>query len=79
MMQPKYSRKNSKLVKLAVAAGITLFGSLHCALTVFGDTPDQARSNGIKLSAEFITSGKGFRFSRASLASPFVFQSYAAE
>ncbi|HHZ5910356.1 TPA: conjugal transfer protein [Escherichia coli] len=62
--------------KEAVAAGITLFGSLHCALTVFGDTPDQARSNGIKLSAEFITSGKGFRFSRASLASPFVFFSH---
>ncbi|EOQ5944134.1 conjugal transfer protein, partial [Escherichia coli] len=62
--------------KEAVAAGITLFGSLHCALTVFGDAPDQARSNGIKLSAEFITSGKGFRFSRASLASPFVFFSH---
>lgn len=60
----------------AVASGITLFGSLHCALTVFGETPDLARSNGIKLSSEFITSGKGFRFSRASSASPFVFFSH---
>lgn len=60
----------------AVASGITLFGSLHCALTVFGDTPDQARTNGIKLSSEFITAGKGFRFSRASSSSSFVFFSH---
>ncbi|HCN6866905.1 TPA: conjugal transfer protein, partial [Escherichia coli] len=72
----KIQQEELEAGKEAVAAGITLFGSLHCALTVFGDTPDQARSNGIKLSAEFITSGKGFRFSRASLASPFVFFSH---
>ncbi|EGH9360839.1 conjugal transfer protein [Salmonella enterica] len=60
----------------AVVSGDTVFGSYHCALTVYGSTPDNARANGKKVSAEFITSGQGFRFARVAAAAPFVFFSH---
>lgn len=59
-----------------VTSGTNLFGSYHCVLTVFGDTAEAARKNGIKVSSEFITTGKGFRFSRATSAAPYVFFSH---
>jgi len=60
----------------SVVSGQTVFGSYHCALTVYGSTPENARTNGKKVSTEFITSGKGFRFTRSAAASPFVFFSH---
>lgn len=62
--------------KDVVTSGITLFGSYHCVLTVYGSTPEDARKNGIKVASEFITTGKGFRFSRVTGAAPFVFFSH---
>lgn len=60
-----------------VTSGITLFGSYHCVLTVFGDSsPEEARKNGIKVSSEFITAGKGFRFTRAASYGAEVFFSH---
>ncbi|TRJ05172.1 conjugal transfer protein, partial [Salmonella enterica subsp. enterica serovar Derby] len=59
-----------------VTSGTNLFGSYHCVLTVFGDTAEAARKNGIKVSSEFITTGKVFRFSRATSAAPYVFFSH---
>ncbi|MGL4928265.1 MAG: conjugal transfer protein [Plesiomonas shigelloides] len=56
------------LGKEVVTSGITLFGSYHCALTVFGRTADEARKNGIKVSSEFVSAGKGFRFTRTNSA-----------
>lgn len=65
------------LGKDVVTSGVTLFGSYHCVLTVFGDNnPDEARKNGIKVASEFITAGKGFRFTRAASAAPYVFFSH---
>ncbi|EMW8476366.1 conjugal transfer protein [Salmonella enterica] len=65
------------LGKDVVTSGITLFGSYHCVLTIFGDNnPDEARKNGIKVASEFITAGKGFRFTRAASAAPYVFFSH---
>lgn len=40
------------LGKEVVTSGITLFGSYHCVLTVFGRTADEARKNGIKVSSK---------------------------
>ncbi|MGL5290035.1 MAG: hypothetical protein ACRC9N_11245 [Aeromonas sp.] len=62
--------------KEVVTSGITLFGSYHCALTVFGDSAEAARKNGIKLSSEFISAGKGFRFVRTNSAAPHCFFSH---
>lgn len=62
--------------KDVVTSGVTLFGSYHCALTVFGETPDVARKNGINVASEFITTGKGFRLSRVTSAAPYVFFSH---
>lgn len=56
------------LGKEVVTSGITLFGSYHCVLTVFGRTADEARKNGIKVSSEFVSAGKGFRFIRTNSA-----------
>ncbi|EPN9163243.1 conjugal transfer protein [Escherichia coli] len=65
------------LGKDVVTSGVTLFGSYHCVLTIFGDNnPDEARKNGIKVASEFITAGKGFRFTRAASAAPYVFFSH---
>lgn len=60
----------------SVVSGQTVFGSYHCALTVYGPTPETARMNGKKVSAEFITSGKGFRFARIAAAAPYVYFSH---
>lgn len=59
-----------------VTSGVTLFGSYHCVLTVYGKTPDEARKNGIKVSSEFITTGMGFRFTRVTGAAPYAFFSH---
>lgn len=66
-----------ELGKEVVTSGEGLFGSYHCVMTIFGDTPEDARRNGVKVSGEFITTGKGFRFIRATGgASPEVFFSH---
>lgn len=65
-----------ELGKEVVTSGITLFGSYHCVMTVWGDTPENARKAGIKVSSEFVTSGKGFRFIRAASPAPFAFFSH---
>lgn len=66
-----------ELGKEVVTSGDTLFGSYHCVLSVFGDTPDEARKNGMKVAGEFVTTGKGFRFIRATGgASCYVFFSH---
>lgn len=62
--------------KDVVTSGVTLFGSYHCVLTVYGATPEEARKNGIKVASEFITTGKGFRFTRVTGAAPYVFFSH---
>lgn len=69
-VQDAAESQQSELVlgKEVVASGITLFGSYHCVLTVFGRTADEARKNGIKVSTEFVSSGKGFRFVRTNSA-----------
>ena len=46
--------------------GDNIFGSMHSVLTVFGSTSAEAKENGIKVSGEFLTSGKGFRYSKST-------------
>ncbi|OLF56779.1 conjugal transfer protein [Aeromonas veronii] len=65
-----------QLGKEVVSSGVTLFGSYHCALTVFGKTAEEARANGIKLSGEFISAGKGFKFTRVNSAAPHIYFSH---
>ncbi|MFH6841012.1 hypothetical protein [Providencia sp. 2024EL-00732] len=59
-----------------VTSGSTLFGSYHSVLTVFGQTVEKAKDNGIKVAAEFLTSGKGFRFIKSTNEAPFTYFSH---
>ncbi|MEX9450939.1 conjugal transfer protein [Proteus mirabilis] len=59
-----------------VTSGSTLFGSYHAVLTVFGESVDKAKENGVKVSSEFITSGKGFRFIKSTDEAPFTYFSH---
>ncbi|EIO1438427.1 type IV secretion system protein VirB4 [Salmonella enterica] len=54
----------------------TAFGSWHCALSVFGRTPEEAQDNGAKVASEFVTTGRGFRFIRATSDAPFAWFSH---
>ncbi|PAV06605.1 type IV secretion system protein VirB4 [Arsenophonus sp. ENCA] len=54
----------------------TLFGSYHCVMSVFGDTPKDAQQNGTKLASEFVTQGRGFRFIKSTSDAPFVYFSH---
>ncbi|HGG5823027.1 TPA: type IV secretion system protein VirB4 [Salmonella enterica subsp. enterica serovar Saintpaul] len=54
----------------------TTFGSLHCVMSVFGLTPDEAQDNGANVAAEFVTSGRGFRFIRAASEAPYAWFSH---
>lgn len=65
-----------ELGKEAVQTGVTLFGSYHAALSVFGDTPKKAKDNGRALSSEFIASGGGFRFIKSTSEAPFTYFSH---
>lgn len=65
-----------ELGKEAVQTGVTLFGSYHAALSVFGDTPKEAKDNGRTLSSEFISSGGGFRFIKSTSEAPFTYFSH---
>lgn len=62
--------------KDGVTSGLTLFGSYHCVMSVFGTTPDAVRKAGIKIASEFVASGKGFRFIRSASAAPLAFFSH---
>lgn len=59
-----------------VTSGTTLFGSYHSVLTVFGQTVEKAKDNGVKVAAEFLTSGKGFRFIKSTNEAPFTYFSH---
>lgn len=59
-----------------VQDGSTLFGSYHAVLTVFGDSVDSAKENGVKVSSEFITGGKGFRFIKSTNVAPLTYFSH---
>lgn len=59
-----------------VQDGSTLFGSYHSVLTVFGDSVDSAKDNGVKVSSEFITGGKGFRFVKSTNVAPLTYFSH---
>lgn len=65
-----------ELGKEALQTGVTLFGSYHAALSVFGDTPKEAKDNGRTLSSEFISSGGGFRFIKSTSEAPFTYFSH---
>ncbi|WP_064754032.1 VirB4 family type IV secretion/conjugal transfer ATPase [Escherichia coli] len=54
----------------------TVFGSWHSVLSVFGNTPDEASNNGSEVAAEFVTSGRGFRFVRATSEAPYAWFSH---
>ncbi|EMJ2323784.1 type IV secretion system protein VirB4 [Salmonella enterica] len=54
----------------------TAFGSWHCVLSVFGRTPEEAQDNGAKVASEFITTGRGFRFIRATSDAPYAWFSH---
>lgn len=56
--------------------GENILGSLHSVLTVFGNTPKEAKENGIKVSGEFLTSGKGFRYVKATYDAPMAYFSH---
>lgn len=60
----------------SVQDGTTLFGSYHAVLSVFGETPEKAKDNGIKVSSEFITGGKGFRFVKSTQEAPITYFSH---
>ncbi|WP_323085856.1 hypothetical protein [Providencia alcalifaciens] len=59
-----------------VTSGSTLFGSYHAVITVFGQSVEAAKDNGIKVTSEFITSGKGFRFIKSTNEAPFTYFSH---
>lgn len=69
-------RLELNLGKEAVQTGVTLFGSYHSVLTVFGNTPTEATENGRIISSEFISSGQGFRFIKSTSDSPFTYFSH---
>lgn len=59
-----------------IQSGMTTLGSLHSVLTVFGDTPVKAKEAGVKVSGEFLTAGKGFRYVKSTKESPHAFYSH---
>lgn len=77
------STKSSEIEKqeLAIGAealeiGEAVFGSFHSVLTVFGDSPKEARENGTKVSGEFISLGGGFSYVKSTYDAPEVFYSH---
>lgn len=52
--------------KEVLQTGANLFGSMHSVLTVFGETPQLAKENGIKVSGEFLSTGQGFRYTKST-------------
>ncbi|EDQ2484875.1 type IV secretion system protein VirB4 [Salmonella enterica subsp. enterica serovar Oranienburg] len=54
----------------------TLFGSHHVVFSAFGSTPQEAQDNGAKLASEFVTTGRGFRFIKATSEAPYAWFSH---
>lgn len=52
-----------------LTAGELMFGEYHCALIVYGETPQLAATNGSKAISRFLNCG-GYRFSKAGLSAP---------
>lgn len=61
--------------KGSLASGITAFGYLQSSMMVYGSTQQEAISNGIKLSSDFTTEGKGARWMKSNVESPYVLSS----
>ncbi|HAT5579044.1 VirB4 family type IV secretion system protein [Proteus mirabilis] len=59
-----------------VTSGSTLFGSYHAVLSIFGQSVNEAKENGIKVTSEFLTSGKGFRFIKSTNEAPLTYFSH---
>ena len=55
-----------------LAAGEMMFGDYHCALVVYGKTPEEAATNGARAYSTFLNSG-GYRFTKAGLSAPATF------
>lgn len=55
-----------------LAAGELMFGDYHCALVVYGDTPEAADANGARAYSTFLNAG-GYRFTKAGLSAPATF------
>lgn len=59
-----------------IQSGDTTLGNFHSVLSVFGSTPEAAKDAGIKISGEFLTAGKGFRYVKSTKESPLAFYSH---
>lgn len=55
------------IAKATLAEGKAMFGSYHAGLVVYGETEKNAVDAGTKVSSEFLTSGGGFSFSKATI------------
>ena len=55
-----------------LAAGEMMFGDYHCALVVYGKTPEEAATNGARAYSTFLNAG-GYRFTKAGLSAPATF------
>lgn len=55
-----------------LAAGDLMFGDYHCALVVYGTTPEEAATNGARAYSTFLNAG-GYRFTKAGLSAPATF------
>lgn len=74
-------KSETQQIELSVAQesiqnGETVLGSYHAVLTVFGASVEEAKDNGVKISSEFLTSGKGFRFIKSTSDSAMTFFSH---
>lgn len=64
-----------ELGRAYLSSGEICFGEYQASLVVFGDTPKRAIENGVKVSGEFLTAGKGTRWVKSNLDALFTFLS----
>lgn len=72
---------STQLIELEVGQeslqeGEISFGSYHAVLSVFGSSFREAKDNGVKVSSEFVSSGKGFRFIKSTNEAPLTYFSH---
>ncbi|CNK25774.1 TriC protein [Yersinia aldovae] len=58
-----------------LASGEAQFGDYHASMVVFGNTPKKAIDNGVEISSQFLTAGKGTKWTKINLDSIYAFTS----
>ena len=63
------------LAKAYLSSGEIALGDYQASMVVFGETPENAVDNGVKVSSEFLTAGKGARWVKSNLEAFYTFLS----